>query len=218
MMRVVLTALLSVAGIIVGDVIFRTSLLHRVRPIIVSPLDQAVLDPPVRVAWEGPEQMRVLLSMAGEAQRDLGVHESPMEIPSDQFPRDGGYAIEVQAPRYGEWIRAQRWFQVHAAPESQPESDHKPRAWEAKDLLHALEAARAARDKAIDRTKFLREENAALRDESERLAKQLEALYESQDAEAERAAELERRLAQLSEDNRALAEENAAVRLRLSAV
>lgn len=218
MMRVVFTALLSVAGIIVGDVVFRTSLLRHLRPIIISPSDQAVLDPPVRVVWVGPQQMRVLLSIAGEAPRDLGVHESPLEIASDQFPRDGGYNIELQALRYGNWIRARRWFQVHAAPERPAESDHEPRTWEAKDLLHALEAARTARDKAIGRTKFLGEENAALRDESERLAKQLEALYKSQDDEAERVAELERRLTQLSEDNRALADENAAIRLRLSTV
>jgi hypothetical protein len=218
MMRAVFTVLLAAAGIIAGDAVFRTSLLRHVRPVILRPPDQAVVDPPVRVLWDGPQQMRVLLSIAGEAQHDLGVHESPLDIPSDQFPRGGGYGIELQSLRYGSWIRATRWFQVHAAPERHAESDHKAHTWEAKDLLHALEAARTARDKALGRTKFLSEENAALRDESERLAKQLEALYKSQDDETERAAELEKRLAQLSEENRALAEENAAVRQRLSTV
>jgi regulator of replication initiation timing len=218
MMRAVFTVLLAVAGIIAGDVVFRTSLLRQVRPIILSPSDQAVIDPPVHVLWDGPQQMRVLLSIAGEAQRDLGVHESPLDIPSDQFPRDGGYGIELQSLRYGRWIRATRWFQVHVAPERHAESDHKPGTWEAKDLLHALDAARTARDKALGRTKFLSEENAALRDESQRLAKQLEALYKSQDDETERAAELESRLAQLGDENRTLADENAAIRQRLSTV
>ncbi len=219
MMRAVLTTLLAAAGIIAGDVVFRTSLLRQLRPIILTPADQSVVDPPVRLTWEGPQRMRVLLSIAGEAQRDLGVHESPLDIASDQFPRDGGYGIEVQALTYGEWIHATRWFQVHGAPERQAEADHgKAHGWEAKDLLHALEAARTARDKALGRTKFLSEENAALRDESERLAKQVESLYKTQEDEAEQRAELERRLNQLGDENRALAEENAAVRLRLSSV
>jgi regulator of replication initiation timing len=218
MMRGVLTALLAVAGIIVGDVVFRTSLLDQVRPVVLSPADQAVVEPPVRVLWDGPQQMRVMLSIAGEAQRDLGVHESPFNLPSDQFPRDGGYGIELQSLRYGRWIHATRWFQVRAAAEHPGGPDHKARAWDPKELLHALEAARTARDKALGRTKFLSEENAALRDESERLAKELEALYKSQDEQTERAAGLERRLAQLGEENRALAEENTAIRQRLSTV
>jgi len=218
MMRAVLTALLSVAGIIVGDVVFRTSLLHHIRPVILSPSDQAVIHPPVHVVWDGPQQMQVLLSLAGEAQRDLGVHESPLDIPGDQFPRDGGYSIELRSLRYGTWIRATCWFQVHAAPEHQGEANQKARTWEPKDLLRALEAARTARDKALGRTRFLSEENAALRDESERLAKQLEALYKSQEDETGRIAELERRLSQLGEENRTLADENASIRQRLSTV
>ncbi|MFI5397121.1 MAG: hypothetical protein ACHQ9S_16410 [Candidatus Binatia bacterium] len=218
MIRTLLSVVLCAAAVIIGDVIFRTSLLHQLRPIILSPSDQAVVDPPVRVVWDGPQQMRVLLSIAGEAQRDLGVHESPLEIPGDQFPREGGYGLELQSLRYGNWIRATRWFQVHAVQERRPEPDHKERGWEAKDLLRALEAARTARDKAQERTKFLSEENAALRDESERLAKQLEALYKTQEEEMERSTELEKHLAQLGEENRALTEENAAVRLRLSNV
>jgi hypothetical protein len=218
MMRAVIIAVFSFAGIIAGDVLFRTSLLNHIRPVILSPSDQAVVDPPVHLVWDGPQQMRVLLSMAGEAARDLGVHESPLDIPSDQFPRDGGYGIEVRSLSFGGWFRATRWFQVHATPETQQEPDQKTRAWDAKDLLRALEAARTARDKALGRTKFLSEENAALRDESERLAKQLEALYKSQEEETERTAELERRLAQLSEENRSLGDENAAIRQRLSTV
>ncbi len=219
MMRAVLTAVLALAGIVVGDMAFRASLLRQLRPVILTPADQAVVNPPIRLAWEGPQRMRVLLSIAGEAQRDLGVHESPLDIANDQFPRDGGYGIEVQALTYGDWIHATRWFQVHAAPERQAEADHdKSHGWEAKDLLHALEAARTARDKALGRTKFLSEENAALRDESERLAKQVESLYKAQEDEAEQRAELERRLNQLGDENRALAEENAAVRMRLSSV
>lgn len=219
MIRAVVTAVLCVVGIVAGDVLFRASLLRQLRPVILSPSDQAVLDPPVRVIWDGPQQMHVFLSMAGEAQRDLGIHESPVEIARDQFPRAGGYGIELRALRLGAWIRTTRWFQVHAAPGvGRAEGDRKDRGGETRELLRALEAARTARDKAQERTKFLHEENAALRDESERLGRQLEALYQTQEEEAERAAELERRLAQSAEENRGLAEENAAIRQRLSSV
>jgi hypothetical protein len=219
MIRVLLSVIFGLFGMLVGDILFRASLLHQLRPNILSPSDQAVVEPPVRVAWEGPRQMRVLLSMAGDTPRDLGVHESPYEIPGHQFLRDGGYGIELRARWFGNWVRALRWFQVHEAP-AQPraETDPNNHRWETKDLLHALEIARAAREKAQERTRFLHEENTALRDESERLAKQLEALYRAQEDDAERTADLEKRLAQLGEENRGLAEENAVIRQRLASV
>jgi len=218
MLKSLAAAVLCGAAIIAGDLLFRTSLLSQIRPIILTPPDQAVATPPVQVRWEGPEQMHVILAIAGEPPRDLGVHESPFDIGSDRFPRDGGYQITVEATRFSSWIRAQRWFQVHTAPAPPPAPDHQVRLSDNKDLVHALEAARAARDRAHGRTKFLSEENAALRDESERMAKQLEALYKAQEDDAEHTTEIERRLAQLGEESRALAEENAAMRLRLGSV
>ena len=218
MMRALLTSALCIAGTLAADAIFRISILRQLRPVIISPADQAVVAPPVRVSWEGPQRMQVFLSIAGEPQRELGVHESPVEIASEQFPRDGGYGVELRSLRYGNWIRVSRWFQVHATPEVRPEAAPKNRNGENRELLRALEAVRTARDKAQERTKFLHEENNALRDESERLAQQLESLYRTREEEAERAAELERRLAQIAEESRALAEENAAIRQRLSSV
>jgi len=214
MVRILATALLCAAAIVTGDVLFRTSLLSQIRPIILTPPDQAVVNPPVQVRWEGPQQMRVSLANAGEAPRDLGIHESPFDIGTERFPRDGGYQITIEAPRFGNWVRAQRWFQLHAVPVPSPtpnQPDHPPRVTDNKDLLRAFEAARTARDRAHERTKFLSEENAALRDESERLAKQLEGLYKTQEEDAEHTTEIERRLAQL-------AEENNAMRLRLGSV
>lgn len=220
MLRGFVTVLLSAAAVLAVDAVFRTSLLLQFRPLIVSPSDQDVVDPPVRLRWEGPRHMQVSLTLSGEQPRDLGVHESPLEIARDQFPRDGGYRVDVQAVRFGSWIRATRSFQVHlrTGREAPPQEDHGTRSWETKDLLRALEAARTARDKAQGRTKFLNEENAALREESARLAKQLEAVYQKQDDEADHIAEIERRLAQFGEENRALAEENAAIRQRLGSV
>lgn len=219
MLRTLAAALLCAAAIVTGDVVFRVSLLSQIRPIILTPPDQAIVTPPVEVRWEGPEQMRVSVAIAGEAPRDLGLHESPFDITADNFARDGGYQVTIEAPRYGRWIRAQRWFQFHTtAAVPSPTPEHTVHVPESRDLMHALEAARTARDRAHGRIKFLSEENAALHDESERLAKQLEALYKSQEDDAEHTAEIERRLTQLAEENRALAEENAAMRLRLGSV
>lgn len=220
MWRSLAAAVLCAAAIVAGDLLFRTSLLSEVRPIVLTPAEQAVVVPPVQVSWEGPPQMRVLLGIAGEQPRDLGVHESPFDVGSDQFPRDGGYELTIEAARFGKWIRARRWFQLHTAavPSPTPTAEEPVHITDNKDLARALEAARTARDRAHGRTKFLSEENAALRDESQRLAVQLEGLYKSQEEDAERTAELERRLAQLSEENRALADENAALRLRLGSV
>jgi hypothetical protein len=218
MLRVLAIALLCGAAIVGGDMVFRASLLSRLRPIILTPAEQAVVDPPVRVSWEGPQRMRVFLSNAGEAPRDLGLQEAPVELGTDLFPRDGGYQVELRAERLGTWIHARRWFQVHAAPAPAPPQNREPRAPDAKELLNALDAARMARDRAHERTKFLSEENAALRDESARLTKQLEALYKTQEEDAEHTTDLEKRLQQLGDDNRALTDENSALRLRLSSV
>jgi hypothetical protein len=222
MIRAMLTALLCAAAIVTADVLFRTSLLRQLRPVILSPSDQAVVSPPVQLAWEGPQRMQVLLSSAGAAQRDLGTRESPVTIGPDQFPRDGGYEVELKAPRFGSWIHATRWFQVQAEPAPPPpptaKTDQDGSARETREILHALDVARASRDRAQSRTRFLREENAALRDESQRLAKQLESLYKTQEDDAERQADLERRLTQLAEENRTLGDENAALRLRLGSV
>lgn len=219
MIRGIITVVLCAVAVIAGDVAFRRSLLDELRPVIVSPVSRAVLEPPVQVRWEGPQRMRVLLSLGGEERRDLGVHESPVEIASDQFPRDGGYEVELRGLRFGGWIRASRQFQIHStAPSRTAQQDHANRPDETKNLLHALEAARTARDRAHGRTKFLTEENAALREESERLAEQLQSLYKIQEDDATHIADLERRLGQLGDENRALAEENTAIRSRLSGV
>jgi regulator of replication initiation timing len=220
MLRSLAVVLSCAAAIVAGDVLFRTSLLSQIRPIILTPASQATVTPPVQLSWEGPASMRVFLANVGEARRDLGVHESPFDIGADALPRDGGYEVTIETPRFGRWIRAQRWFQVHTAPSAPPAPtpERVVRLTENKDLVRALEAARTARDRARGRTKFLSEENAALRNESARLAQQLEAVYKAQEDDAEHTAEVERRLAQLGEENHALADENAALRLRLGSV
>jgi len=214
--------MLCAAAILAGDLVFRTSLLRWVRPVILVPITRAVVEPPVQIYWDGPRRMRVLLTAVGDQPRDLGVHQSPFVVGAREFPREGGYRVDLEALSFGNWIRATRWFQVHTteppkpAPEARPES--RPESPERRDMLRALSMARAARDKAQERSKSLRDENAVLRGENERLTKQVETLAQTQEEDAAHAEELERRLAQLTEANRALANDNALVRQRLSSV
>lgn len=218
MIRAVATAMLCAVAIIAGDTFFRTSLLRQVHPVIVSPAGQAVVDPPVELRWEGPRRMRVFLAAAGSEPRDLGVHESPTTLPDAEFPREGGYRVDIVALTLGDWVRATRWFQVHAGvPKPQPPERAEPAA-EGKELARALEAARTTRDRAQERTRLLREENAALRDENDQLASEVRELNDRRDDDAENAADLERRLAEVADENRALAEENALARQRLASV
>jgi regulator of replication initiation timing len=221
MIRAIGIALLCAAAILAGDLLFRTSLLRSVRPIILAPPSRAVLEPPVQVYWDGPQRMRVFLTAVGDEQRDLGVQESPFVLDASQFPREGGYRIDLAALSFGDWIRATRWFQVHTTeqPKPAPPPPHEtlPENRD-RDAERALAVARAARDKAQERSKSLREENAALRTESERLAKQVETLAQTQEEDAAHAEELERRIGQLADENRALADENTAIRQRLSSV
>lgn len=220
MIRFIGTALFCAAAILAGDLLFRTSLLRWVRPVILTPVSRAVVEAPVQVYWDGPRRMRVFLTAVGDERHDLGVHESPFVLDAPQFPREGGYRVDLEALSFPTWIRATRWFQVHAPEVPQkvpPEPPHDVPA-EKVDMSRALARARLARDKAQERTKALRDENATLRGESERLAKQVETLAQTQEEDAAHVEELERRLTQLAEENRSLADENAAIRQRLGSV
>jgi regulator of replication initiation timing len=220
MIRFIGTALFCAAAILAGDLLFRTSLLRWVRPVILAPVSRAVVETPVQVYWDGPRRMRVFLTAVGDERRDLGVHEAPFVLDAAQFPREGGYRLDLEALTLPSWIRATRWFQVHAAEAPQKAPPEPPREVppEKADMSRALARARLARDKAQERSKMLRDENTTLRGENERLAKQVETLAQTQEEDAAHVEELERRLTQFGEENRALAEENAAIRQRLGSV
>lgn len=225
MLRALLTLLGCFLAVLAADVVFRASLLSQVRPVLLAPVEQAVLTPPVQVEWHGPERMRLLVGVTGGEQQDLGLRRSPVVLGNEVFPRDGSYQVEIQTPTLGRWIRARRAFQVFVVPTTEPPPTTSPAAAEpfdrpvgVKDLLRALRAARTAREKSHDRARSLAEENTALRDESERLVQQLESLSLTQENDADHIADLERRLAQLSEENRALVQELSALRLRMSSV
>lgn len=218
MLRGLVTALLCGVAIVAGDLLFRASLLSRIRPIILSPREQAVLHPPVEIHWDGPVRMRVLLTPVGDQPRDLGIQASPFSIGREEFVRDGGYRLELEAPTFGNWIRVHRLFQVYGEPP--PEQAGKPEG-EVSDtrfFMQALDAVRRVRDRARGRAKQYRHENTALRDETARLASEIEQLQSAQDEDSAHAEDLEGRLIQLANEYRALSDENAALRQRLDSV
>lgn len=220
MFRALLTALLCGLAVIAGDLFFRSSLLSDVRPIILSPRPQSVLNPPVTVHWDGPERMRVVLTPVGDQPRDLGIHRSPYEIGREEFIREGGYRVELQSTWLGDWIRTHRLFQVYARaePADEEKEDQEVKSPNTRFLIEALEAVRRVRDRARSQAKRYRHENTALRDEAARLATQIETLQSLQDDDLAHADDLESRLIQLANDYRTLSDENAMLRLRLESV
>lgn len=216
--RTLLTAFLCGAAIYAGDVLFRASLLERVHPVLLTPLARETARPPVRVAWAGAPEMEIVLTALGQEPRSLGVHSSPFDIAIDEFRREGGYRLEIRHPRWGDWIRTSRSFQVfftQAAAPGEPATD--PGSGD-RYLLVALDAARQARDKARARVKSIRRENYELRAEAERLDSRIDELYDRRDVEDAAAADLEQELVELAEELRGLREENLGLRLRLSSV
>lgn len=218
MVRSVVTALLCGLAVVGGDVLFRTSLLSFVRPVILTPREQAVLQPPIEVSWDGPELMRAILTPVGDAPRDLGIQRSPFQIGFEEILRDGGYRIELQALRFGNWIRAHRLVQIYTKPPPPPGEDARADTVESKFLLNALDAVRRIRNQARGRTKQYRHENTALRAETSRLAEQVAALQALQEDDLAHAEDLENRLLQLAQEFRVLSEENLALRQRLETV
>ncbi|MEO8601421.1 MAG: hypothetical protein ABI629_02485 [bacterium] len=113
--QVVGVALVSAAAVISTDLAMHSSLLRALRPQVVSPADGAIVNGPVTVSWDGPQPMNATLT--GNGQRiDLGLRESPFEIDPTRFPRPGQYGVELAAPRFGAFVRADRRFMVRRAP------------------------------------------------------------------------------------------------------
>jgi hypothetical protein len=220
--RLVLTAAVCGASVLLADTLFRTSILSHVRPLVLTPTAGRVYQPPVELRWSGPAQMQVTLRPSGGDPVELGLHSSPTTLPPHLFPRDGSYELELRAPRFGSWIQARQQFEVFArsAAERAPtlaetRGKERTKGVGLKELLRAIKASRAARERAHERMRSLAEENATLKEESEKLLAQLEALSNTQDDDAGHIEELERQLAEVQRQNRALLDELQILRLRL---
>ncbi len=222
-LRILVTAVLCGATVLIADTFFRTSIVQHIRPLVLTPVPGRVYQPPVEVQWEGPKQMRVWLRPSGGDPVDLGLRASPTVLPAHLFPRDGSYELELVAPRLGSWINTRRQFEVFARPAAPAAasaantnlSKKREKGVGLKEILRAIKASRAARERANQRAQSLAEENAALREESEKLLAQLESLSSAQDEDSEHIASLEQQLSQLRQQNRVLSDELDVLRLRL---
>lgn len=217
MLRLLGFLTLVAATVIGADLLFRVSLLHLVRPVIVEPSDGQAVVPPVVVRWEGPREMHVTLRYAGRASWDLGIRESPFEVPRAYMTDRGLYSVEIQSTTFGAWISASRSFSAdgEAPVESKPPDDL---AGKLAALEESLQDMRDAQEDTHDENTNLYEENAAIREENAILTEELQRLAEAEQRVSGQAAALEREYARLAEENRLLFQELAQTRARLDAV
>lgn len=219
MLRLVRLAAVVFLTVVAADALFRASLLRLVRPVIVEPADGAVVASPVRVVWEGPQRMRVTLRYAGREQWDLGVRESPFELPPAHLRERGLYSVELRSISLGDWIHASRSFSTDGEP-STPLSPAQSEDVSAKlaALEESLQDMRDAQEDTHEENTNLYEENAAIREENAILTEELQQLAEAEQRALGQQAALEREFARLVEENRLLLEELAQLRTRLASV
>ncbi len=224
MSRALISVLCGIVGILAGDVVFRTSLLYQVRPVVLLPAEQTVVSPPVTVDWDGPTTMNVQLRVTGGPSTDFGQQRAPFTLTQADFPRDGGYELILEHPRFGALVSARRQFRILTAiEEAQAAPDPTtaaPKATTAKpkNLPSDRATPRAARARLYKRLRVLADENQRLHDENKRLAEEMESITSEESESTERSSESEDQLATLAAEQQRLLQDNALLQLRLSGV
>ncbi len=219
MLRPTLVVLTALVAILAGDVLFRNSLLRVVHPVIVEPTDGASLTPPVELRWEGPRQMQVTLSYAGRESWDLGLHESPFELPPEHLKARGLYSVEIASPSVGEWISSRRAFFVEPTlPEPRQAPPRPELADQLTELQKSLSDLRSDQEDLRDENTDLYEENASIREENAILTEELNRVTESAQNSQAQADAADRRYAALVDEHQNLLQQAAQLRQRLSAV
>lgn len=219
MLRSLFTAVLIAFAVFAADVVFRTSVLARLRPLILTPAPNAVVDAAPELRWDGPQPMQVEVGRVGEELQKLGPQQSPYALPPAILVREGGYRVVLTDPTFGSWVSAIRSFQYH--PHETPPEPKDTAATPEQDsqyLMLAFDAARQARDKARARSKDLRREMATLRSDNERLQSRIQELYDVQDVDSSHSSDLENKLLDLAAELRNRNAENAMLRSRLDSV
>jgi hypothetical protein len=216
MKRLLVIGLTVAMATVVGDAFFRASLLRSLRPVIEEPPDGATVDLPVRVRWEGPQKMRVILRFAGRERWEVGIHQSPLELPRDYFSERGLYHVEIRSPRFGTWISDSRSFAVKETPATVRPEEQSTLSAQLAALQRSLFQLRQTQDEMRDENTELYEENAAIREENAILTEELHRLAEAEQRAAGRTAALEQQHGELLETHRSLLEETNALRLRMA--
>lgn len=218
--QVVGVALVSAGAVVGTDLLMHSSLLRALRPQILSPADGAIINGPVTVSWDGPQPMQATLT--GNGQRiDLGRRESPFEIDPTRFPRPGQYGVELAAPRFGTFVRADRRFMVRRAPlrgaatAIEDVGETPPAERPAAATTAEVDELTAERDRIRVEMAALQAELAAARRERETSDQALDALQLDADA---RAAAAEARRDDLAREYLQALQENQALRLRMASI
>jgi hypothetical protein len=217
MLRLLRLVAVVIVTVVAADLFFRASLLRLVRPVILEPADGAVVAAPVRVRWEGPERMRVTLRYAGREKWDLGLRESPFEIPKESLRDRGLYSVEIRALTLGDWIRASRSFATDGEPPLTP-TQRDDVSSKLSALEESLQEMRDTQEDSHEENTNLYEENAAIREENAILTEELQQMAESEQRANGEIAGLNNEYARLAAENRMLMEEVLQLRTRLGAV
>ncbi len=219
-MRYVAVGFAAALATIGADALFRASLLRAVRPVIVSPTDGATVLPPVILQWEGPRRMHVALRFGGRAYWDLGIRESPFELPANYLARRGLYAVDIWSPTFGHWISARRTFAVERAPQPNQQQNASDQEWNAQlaALQRSIEELKGAQEKLRAENAALYEENAAVREENAILTEEINRLAEAEQRARGQVAAWEQRHSELAAEHQRLLEEVNALRMRVASV
>lgn len=215
MLRLLRLAAVVILAVIAGDFLFRASLLRLIRPVITEPADGELVAPPVQVRWEGPQQMKATLRYAGREKWDLGIRESPFEVPRENLRERGLYSIELRSTSFlGDWISANRSFSSDGeAPLSTQQRDDVSAKLAA--LEESLQEMRDAQEDSHDENTNLYEENAAIREENAILTEELQQAAQAEQRALGQQAAMEREYARVADENRLLMDEVLQLRGRL---
>lgn len=218
MLSALRTAAFVFLAVLLADVVFRASVLRLVRPVIVHPADGAVAELPLRVRWEGPLEMQVTLRYAGREEWDLGLRESPFEIPAQYLRERGLYSVGIRSPTLGDWVAASRSFSIEGETPAEPQRPPNDLGGKLAALEESLQRMREAQEDAHDENTSLYEENAAIREENAILTEELQQMAEAELRALGQVAAVEREYGRLVEEHRALLVELAQTRARLGSV
>jgi regulator of replication initiation timing len=220
MRRIALVLLLSATTVVITDLTFQSTLLHTLWPVILTPADGAITNAPVTVRWEGPQPMLATLRRGGRRQA-LGLRPSPFEIDASRFRHPGQYAIELQSPKWGGAIKAERRFLVRRPPEPEPTpvpEEKTENTDTAKDLDEIIRRLRSERDRIEAENQALYDENTKLRLDNRDLSQSLDDLHDQQEQTDSRLAAAESQQAELMQQHMAVLQQNQLLRNRIQTV
>jgi len=205
---------ITVAALLLIELMLQTSLYRWLQPAVLSPTEGAVVTLPLRVQWDGPPRMNVLVASDGGSPQVLGIRPSPCELGSSELPKPGLYRLHLRAPLFGSLIQAERRFVVAPPPPPTPPPQADPRL---NQLSESLSALQAAHEQTQAENTSLHAEIEALRQENSALQSDVERATNTQSDDSDRLAADADRLAQLRQENQALAEQLTSLQWQLNA-